>query len=75
VREVLARRSRRPSLAPGLYLRLPLVGYLGGIDSKRGIALARGGLHSKADGRQRPQGIAALKDKIGRTRWGVLNQI
>jgi hypothetical protein len=38
VREVLARRSRRPSLAPGLYLRLPLVGYLGGIDSKRGIA-------------------------------------
>ena len=33
----------RPSLAPGRYFRLLLVGYFEGIDSERGIAWARGG--------------------------------
>ena len=34
----------RPSLAPGRYFRLLLVGYFEGIDSERGIAMARDGL-------------------------------
>ena len=33
-----AERMGRPSLAPGLYLRLLLIGYFEGIDSERGIA-------------------------------------
>jgi transposase len=28
----------RPSLAPGRYFRLLLIGYFGGLDSERGIA-------------------------------------
>ena len=34
----------RPSLAPGRYFRLLLVGYFEGIDSERGMAVARDGL-------------------------------
>ena len=34
----------RPSLAPGRYFRLLLVGYFEGIDSERGMGVARDGL-------------------------------
>jgi transposase len=37
-REFYAERMGRPSLAPGVYFRLLLVGYFEGIDSERGIA-------------------------------------
>src|SRR5437667_11315283 len=33
-----AEKMGRPSLAPGRYFRLPLIGYFEGIDSERGIA-------------------------------------
>ena len=33
-----AEKMGRPSLAPGIYFRLLLVGYFEGIDSERGIA-------------------------------------
>src|SRR5262245_23662523 len=33
-----AERMGRPSLAPGIYFRILLVGYFEGIDSERGIA-------------------------------------
>ena len=33
-----ARKMGRPSLTPGIYFRLLLVGYFEGIDSERGIA-------------------------------------
>lgn len=33
-----ARKVGRPSLAPGVYFRLLLIGYFEGIDSERGIA-------------------------------------
>ena len=36
--EVLCRQVGRPSLAPGVYFRLLLVGYFEGIGSERGIA-------------------------------------
>jgi hypothetical protein len=32
----------RPGLPPGIYFRLLLIGYFEGIDSERGIAVARG---------------------------------
>ena len=38
-RDFYAKRMGRPSLAPGIYFRLLLLGYLLGIDSERGIAL------------------------------------
>ena len=38
-RPFYAERMGRPSLAPGIYFRLLLLGYLLGIDSERGIAL------------------------------------
>ena len=38
-RPCYAERMGRPSLAPGVYFRLLLLGYLLGIDSERGIAL------------------------------------
>ncbi len=38
-RSFYAKRLGRPSLAPGVYFRLLLLGYLLGIDSERGIAL------------------------------------
>ena len=38
-RPFYAERMGRPSLAPGVYFRLLLLGYLLGIDSERGIAL------------------------------------
>ena len=38
MRPVLRRDSRRPSLLPGTYFRLLLIGYFEGIDSERGIA-------------------------------------
>jgi transposase len=38
-RPFYAKRLGRPSLAPGVYFRLLLLGYLLGIDSERGIAL------------------------------------
>ena len=37
-REFYARKMGRPSLTPGIYFRLLLVGYFEGIDSERGIA-------------------------------------
>jgi hypothetical protein len=33
-----AEKNGRPSLSPGIYLRLLLIGYFEGIDSERGIA-------------------------------------
>jgi transposase len=33
-----AAKYGRPSLRPGIYFRLPLIGYFEGIDSERGIA-------------------------------------
>jgi transposase-like protein DUF772 len=33
----------RPSVPPGIYFRLLLIGYFEGIDSERGIARRRGG--------------------------------
>ena len=38
-RPFYAERLGRPALAPGVYFRLLLLGYLLGIDSERGIAL------------------------------------
>ena len=38
-RPFYAERLGRPSLAPGVYFRLLMLGYLLGIDSERGIAL------------------------------------
>src|SRR5579871_2408599 len=37
-RPFYAQRLGRPSLSPGMYFRLLMVGYLEGIDSERGIA-------------------------------------
>ena len=37
-RRFYAARRGRPSLAPGMYFRLLLIGYFEGIDSERGIA-------------------------------------
>jgi len=36
--EILCENNGRPSLTPGIYFRLLLVGYFEGIDSERGIA-------------------------------------
>src|SRR5664279_2547253 len=36
-----AEKNGRPSLAPGTYFRLLLIGYFEGIDSERGIACER----------------------------------
>ena len=37
-RQFYAAKRGRPSLAPGVYFRLLLIGYFEGIDSERGIA-------------------------------------
>src|SRR6202045_4933327 len=37
-RQFYAAKRGRPSLAPGIYFRLLLIGYFEGIDSERGIA-------------------------------------
>ncbi len=37
-KEFYAKKMGRPSLTPGIYFRLLLVGYFEGIDSERGIA-------------------------------------
>jgi len=37
-KQFYADKMGRPSLSPGMYFRLLLVGYFGGIDSERGIA-------------------------------------
>lgn len=47
------------------HLRLPLAGYLGGIDSERRIAWPAGPTFPKR---------TALQNKIGSTRWDVFNQ-
>jgi hypothetical protein len=39
----------RPSLPPGRYFRLLLVGYFEGLDSERGMAMACGGFARGAD--------------------------
>src|SRR2546428_11147736 len=68
-----AERMGRPSLAPGRYFRLLLIGYFEGIDSERGIAwraadslaLRRflgGGLHPLAP---RPSAIAPRRRPLG----------
>ena len=36
--EVLSRKLGRPSLAPGVYFRLMMIGFFEGLDSERGIA-------------------------------------
>jgi len=42
----------RPSIAPGVYFRMPLIGYLEGLDSERGIAWrGAGGGQTPARGR------------------------
>jgi transposase len=43
-----AAKMGRPSLAPGMYFRLLLIGYFEGIDSERGIAWRAGGLAGAA---------------------------
>ena len=42
-------RVGRPSLAPGRYFRLLLIGYFEGIDSERGIGVAGGGFLGAAE--------------------------
>jgi transposase len=58
---VYADTMGRPSLPPGIYFRLRLIGYFEGIDSERGIAWLRGGLVRVARFSRRRSGQRAAR--------------